>query len=130
MNGLARIALYGLLAGIFLTAIAAAGGQASGDDSAPALRQAIVAGQSAARARAEIQLGAFRDEASATLAWHHIAAEIGPPLDSRVPQIEAADVPGKGRFWRLRIGFDSRADAKAVCAVLRARGVDCLVAQD
>jgi len=103
---------------------------ASAGDDPPALRlDTGNAREASHRPGAEIQLGAFRDQASALQGWRHIAAEVGPPLDALPPHIEQIDLPGKGRYWRLRLVFESLADAKAVCADLKSRGIDCLVAR-
>jgi SPOR domain len=60
------------------------------------------------------------------------AGSTPPPRSVRrsMPRIEPVDLPGKGRFWRLRLGFESASDARAVCAELKSRGIDCLVVRD
>jgi hypothetical protein len=98
-------------------------------DARPVLRQAIL-GSRPAPARTEIQLGAFRDQATATQGWNKIAAQLGSPLDGLTPHIVPVDLPGKGRFWRVRLIFREAADAKAVCAMLKTRGIACLLARD
>jgi hypothetical protein len=96
----------------------------------PVLRQAILGATARPAPRPQIQLGAFRDQASAAQGWSKIADMVGPPLNALTPTIVPVDLPGKGRFWRVRVRFDNAADAKAVCAVLRARAIACLIPRD
>ncbi|HTQ14291.1 MAG TPA: tetratricopeptide repeat protein [Rhizomicrobium sp.] len=70
-----------------------------------------------------VQLGAFRDEASANAAWKEIAAKSAGALDGLSPDIAAAGIPGKGTFWRLRTSVP---DAPAFCAKLTASGLACM----
>jgi hypothetical protein len=99
-------------------------------DARPDLRQAILGASARPVPRPQIQLGAFRDQASAEQGWAKIAALVGPPLNALTPAIVPVDLPGKGRFWRVRVRFDSATDAKAVCAVLRARAIACITPRD
>ncbi len=68
-----------------------------------------------------VQLGAFRDEASASAGWNALIAKADGALDGMTPQIVAADIPGKGKFYRLRTG-----PAAGLCEKLAARGLACL----
>jgi tetratricopeptide (TPR) repeat protein len=70
-----------------------------------------------------VQLGAFRDEASANAAWASLVHISAGALDGFSPQIVAADIPGKGTFYRLRTAAD---DASALCAKLTAKGLACM----
>ncbi|HEY1632465.1 MAG TPA: tetratricopeptide repeat protein [Rhizomicrobium sp.] len=70
-----------------------------------------------------VQLGAFHDEASASASWNTLVAKSGGALAGLEPRIVAADIPGKGKFYRLRI---SVAAASAFCAKLTAKGLACM----
>jgi tetratricopeptide (TPR) repeat protein len=70
-----------------------------------------------------VQLGAFRDEASASSGWTALVSKSGGVLDGLSPRIVAADVPGKGKFYRLRTAV---AVASAFCARLTAKGLACI----
>ncbi len=72
----------------------------------------------------QVQLGAFRDEASATLGWKDLIAKSDGALDGLTPQVVVADIPGKGRFYRLRTTVSD--DAPAFCARLTAKKLACL----
>jgi len=72
---------------------------------------------------ATVQLGAFRDEASANAAWKSLAEKSSGALDGLAPQIVTADIPGKGTFYRLRTASD---DVSALCAKLTAKGLACM----
>lgn len=74
---------------------------------------------------AQIQLGAYRDEATAMKDWSQLVAQAHGLLDSLTPQIVIADLP-KGRFYRLRTDVGARAAADALCTQLKSRGIACL----
>ncbi|HXC56330.1 MAG TPA: tetratricopeptide repeat protein [Rhizomicrobium sp.] len=73
-----------------------------------------------------VQLGAWRSQDEAAIAWSRIARASGSALAGLSPQIVAVDIPGKGRYYRLRTG---PADP-ALCATLRAGGVACMMVKD
>jgi len=94
---------------------------------APVLRPAILDRSKAKpppRDGASIQLGAFRDEAAASDGWKKMVASSAGALDGFSPHIEPADIPGKGKFYRLRTGPVD--DASGLCAKLQARGLACM----
>ena len=100
---------------------------------APALRTAIVDSRSKSTAlagSAQIQLGAFRDEASATEGWNKIMASAEGTLDGKSPNIVPVDLPGKGRFYRLRVSVEDKRAATKLCAALLANGISCLTVRD
>ncbi|HEY2069928.1 MAG TPA: tetratricopeptide repeat protein [Rhizomicrobium sp.] len=72
----------------------------------------------------QIQLGAFRDETSATTGWKDLIAKSDGALDGLTPQVVVADIPGKGRFYRLRTTVSD--DASGFCAKLTAKKLACL----
>jgi tetratricopeptide (TPR) repeat protein len=81
------------------------------------------------RAGAVIQLGAWHSEEDATAGWNHIVDRSGGLLNGMNPQVVAADIPGKGRFWRLRAEPASGVDAASLCEHLKAKGLACIVAK-
>jgi tetratricopeptide (TPR) repeat protein len=97
---------------------------------APDLRPAILDRSKAkpvTRDSASIQLGAFHDEAAASDSWKKMVATAEGALDGLSPHIVAADVPGKGKFFRLRAGPVD--DAPGLCTRLQARGLPCIPAR-
>ncbi len=74
---------------------------------------------------AQIQLGAWRDEAEAAEGWNHLVRGSGGLLDGLTPQIVMADIPGKGRYWRLRVAPVGQSTA-ALCSRLQAQGIACM----
>jgi tetratricopeptide (TPR) repeat protein len=94
--------------------------------SGPGLRPALDAAV-AKPGRAEVQLGAWRSEAEAQAGWNKAVTRSGGALDGLAPHIVAADLPGKGRYFRLRTATP---DPAALCASLRAAGQDCLRARE
>lgn len=98
-------------------------------DSIPTLRPAIL-GASAAERQARVQLGAYRSEGDAAEGWNRLAANADGLLGGLTPQIVSVDLPGRGRFYRLRAGPLERGDAGALCQRLEARGLACLPVRD
>jgi hypothetical protein len=75
----------------------------------------------------EVQLGAWRQEAEAAAGWNRAVATAGGVLAGLSPHIVAVDLPGRGRYYRLRV---TALDGKQLCAALTARGMDCIPARD
>jgi outer membrane protein, multidrug efflux system len=82
------------------------------------------------RSGPQLQLGAWRNEAAAMEGWNHAKRQAGDLLDGFMPHIVAADLPGKGRYYRLRAGPVSSTDPVQLCKALVAKGLDCILAQD
>jgi hypothetical protein len=51
-------------------------------------------------------------------------------LTSLAPLVIPVDLPGKGRWYRLRIGQHDAADAAQLCGSLKAKGIACIRPQD
>ncbi len=93
-------------------------------DAGAALRPAIEEGTAVGPL---IQLGAWRDEASAADGWNHARARAGAVLAGLTPHIVAVDLPGRGRYFRLRAGPVAGSSPAKVCAALTADGLACIV---
>jgi tetratricopeptide (TPR) repeat protein len=76
----------------------------------------------AARPKGIVQLGAFRSEAEARAGWVKAVAAAANGLKGAAPQIAVAELPGKGRLYRLRV---STSRPEALCASLQAAGQGC-----
>jgi tetratricopeptide (TPR) repeat protein len=98
--------------------------QPSRAPSGPGLRPALDA---PAAAGPEVQLGAWRSEAEARAGWARAVQASEGALDGLRPRIVAADLPGKGRYYRLRTATP---DPSSLCSSLRAAGQDCMRARD
>ena len=94
-------------------------------ESIPELRPAILGGM-AHKPGARIQLGAYRDEADAAQGWNHLVVAADGLLGGLTPQIVSVEIPGRGRFYRLRAGPVGHGGAAALCHRLKARGLACL----
>ncbi len=94
-------------------------------DSIPELRPAIL-GVYAHKTAARVQLGAYRDEADAALGWNRLTVQARGLLGGLTPQIVSVEIPGRGRFYRLRAGPVANGDANALCGRLKSRGLACL----
>ncbi len=72
----------------------------------------------------EVQLGVWREAAEG---WRRAVAASGGALAGYSHHIVAADLPGRGRYYRLRV---STPDGKQFCTALATRGMDCIPARD
>jgi hypothetical protein len=72
-------------------------------------------------------LGAWRQEAEAAEGWKRAVTAAGGALAGLSPHIVAVDLPGRGRYYRLRVRTP---DSKRLCAALKARDMDCIPARD
>ena len=78
---------------------------------------------------AVLQVGSYPSDALAESAWKSFRAKHAGALGGLSRDVKAAPIPGKGTWYRLRIGpFANRAEANAKCAELKAAGAQCLVA--
>ncbi len=94
----------------------------------PILRPALDAPQG--RAGGEVQLGAWRSEAEARDGWAKARSRAGGALEGLSPDIVTADLPGKGRYYRLRVTPMAGQGRSQFCAALTVQGVACLPVRD
>jgi tetratricopeptide (TPR) repeat protein len=94
----------------------------------PGLRPALDA-PATRTGRREVQLGAWRSEAEAQQGWKEAVRHAGRALNGLEPHIVVADLPGRGRYYRLRTTPGSGGVAQ-LCAQLTATGQGCLLARD
>jgi tetratricopeptide (TPR) repeat protein len=78
----------------------------------------------------DVQLGAWRSEGEASAGWDKARLRASGALDGFSPHVVTADLPGKGRYYRLRVSVTAGQSRMAFCAALSARGVACLPARD
>jgi len=93
----------------------------------PALDQTGSSISGSGRESDEIQIGAWRSAAKAEAGWEEAKALAGPVLEGLHPQVVAADLPGKGRYFRLRVRAMTSDGAAQTCAGLTAKGVRCVL---
>jgi len=78
----------------------------------------------------EVQLGAWRSAEEARAAWIKAKAQAAGALDNSNPQILVADIPGKGRYFRLRIPTAPGQSGDGLCARLAARAMPCFAVRE
>jgi tetratricopeptide (TPR) repeat protein len=78
----------------------------------------------------EVQLGAFRSEAEARAAWAKAQTQAAELLSGRQPRVVMADLPGKGRYYRLRVNPTSGVSQRQFCDSLTAKGLGCFPVRD
>lgn len=76
-----------------------------------------------------IQLGSFPNAALAASAWSKIKSANQDLLADHSPAIKPAEIPGKGTWFRLRVGgFADKAEAQTACQQLTTAGQACILA--
>jgi tetratricopeptide (TPR) repeat protein len=91
------------------------------------VRQAASAGAGSGYA---VQLGSFRSETEAEAAWQAATRRLGTALQDRDHLVQRADIPGKGVYYRLRVGpMSAKTAASALCSTLKSQGQDCYVSK-
>jgi tetratricopeptide (TPR) repeat protein len=103
----------------------------AGDRRQAPLRPAIVEGRGKAGATTQgplAQLGAWRSEAEAQAGWEQAQGQAGGLLDGLTPHIVAADLPERGRYYRLQVVPGTA--APQFCAALVAKGLACFPVRD
>ena len=78
----------------------------------------------------QLQLGAWRSEAAAIEGWNRATRQAGDLLKGLIPHIVAADLPGRGRYYRLRTKAASATDSVRLCQALTAKSLACVLAPD
>lgn len=89
----------------------------------------LLAGLEAGQRDALVQLGAWRSEQSAAKGWDHAKALASDVLKGTAPRIVTVDLPGAGRFYRLRVAVE-QTGSRGLCVALAARGLDCIPVRD
>ena len=102
--------------------------RASAGDPAPTLRPAID-GPPVPAGTVMVQLGAWRSQAEAQSGWARIKRQAGAALEGLEGRITPADLPGKGRYYRLRVVPGSQG-GRALCDKLDAHGLDCMIVRE
>ncbi|WP_105374857.1 SPOR domain-containing protein [Neorhizobium huautlense] len=76
-----------------------------------------------------IQIASLPSQAEAQKSYQSLSAKFGSVIGGRGVDIKAAEVAGKGTFYRVRIPAGGKNDAVALCEKYRAAGGSCLVAR-
>ncbi len=90
----------------------------------PAAATATASGAAASEPQNFVQLAAYRAEADAAFGWNHMVDKAGGLLDGLTPVVVSVDIPGRGRFYRLRTGPVD--DAGTLCEQLKSHGLACI----
>lgn len=91
----------------------------------PALDQSATAAP-----KNQVQLGAWRSEAEARAGWDKARGRAGGLLEGLKPHLVVADLPGRGRYYRLRVSPVAGQSAAQFCESLTAKGLACFPAWD
>ncbi|HVY18920.1 MAG TPA: SPOR domain-containing protein [Bauldia sp.] len=91
----------------------------------------IVPGATAAAATSGVlvQISSQRTEDAARATYRDLQARYPNILGSYDVNIQRADVPDRGTFYRVRVGPFSQGDAQRLCDDLRQAGGDCVLAK-
>lgn len=76
-----------------------------------------------------IQIASLPSQADAQKSYQSLSGKFGSVIGGRGVDIKAAEIAGKGTFYRVRIPAGSKEQAVALCEKYRAAGGSCLVAR-
>ncbi|KJF70489.1 SPOR domain-containing protein [Agrobacterium arsenijevicii] len=76
-----------------------------------------------------IQIASLPSQAEAQKSYQSMTAKFGSVISGRGVDIKAAEIAGKGTFYRVRIPAGDKNEAVALCEKFRAAGGSCLVAR-
>lgn len=76
-----------------------------------------------------IQIASLPSQAEAQKSYQNMSAKFGSVISGRGVDIKAAEIAGKGTFYRVRIPAGDKNEAVALCEKFRAAGGSCLVAR-
>ena len=76
-----------------------------------------------------VQMSSQRTEDAARATYRDLQARYPAILGKYAVNIQQADVPDRGTFFRVRVGPFSAADAQRLCDDLKSAGGDCLLAK-
>lgn len=91
---------------------------------APAATQTAAAGGAGGYL---IQISSLPSEADAQKSYKNLSAKFGSVIGGRGVDIKAADIPGKGTYYRVRIPAGSKDEAVSLCERYRGAGGTCMV---
>jgi tetratricopeptide (TPR) repeat protein len=94
----------------------------------PAVKPQSVAKAQPVAGGVTVQVGAFRSQAEAEAGWKALTAKAPDAVAGLTPVIVIADLPGKGRYFRLRTAVANMAAARRLCVTLATKGHDCMIA--
>ncbi|MGV1802339.1 SPOR domain-containing protein [Agrobacterium vitis] len=74
-----------------------------------------------------VQISSLPSEADAQKSYKNLSAKFGSVIGGRGVDIKAADIPGKGTYYRVRIPAGSKDEAVSLCERYRGAGGNCMV---
>lgn len=76
-----------------------------------------------------IQIASLPSQAEAQKSYQNMSAKFGSVIGGRGVDIKAAEIAGKGTFYRVRIPAGDKNEAAALCERFRSAGGSCLIAR-
>lgn len=92
---------------------------------APAVEQ--IAAASPTVAPFSVQLASLPSQAAAQNTANNLSRQYSNLIGNRALSIREAKIEGRGTFYRVRVGANSRADANQLCEQVKVAGGDCFV---
>ena len=89
----------------------------------------LVGSQAAAPGAYSMQISSQPSEAGARESYQNLSRRYASIIGGRGVNIQRADIPNKGVFYRVRIPVGSKNDATALCNQYKAAGGSCFVAR-
>ncbi|NTF07325.1 SPOR domain-containing protein [Agrobacterium rubi] len=76
-----------------------------------------------------VQVASLPSQAEAQKSYQSLSAKFGSVIGGRGVDIKAAEIAGKGTFYRVRIPAGDKNEAAALCERFRSAGGSCLIAR-
>ncbi|MES5097050.1 SPOR domain-containing protein [Agrobacterium sp. BA1120] len=76
-----------------------------------------------------VQVASLPSQAEAQKSYQNLSVKFGSVIGGRGVDIKAAEIAGKGTFYRVRIPAGDKNEAAALCERLRSAGGSCLIAR-
>ncbi|XUY27966.1 SPOR domain-containing protein [Agrobacterium sp. rho-8.1] len=76
-----------------------------------------------------VQVASLPSQAEAQKSYQNLSAKFGSVIGGRGVDIKAAEIAGKGTFYRVRIPAGDKNEAAALCERFRSAGGSCLIAR-
>jgi hypothetical protein len=102
---------------------------ATADDGSSPIDLVPDSAPSAAAGGVLVQISSQRSEDAARATYRDLQARYPNILGSYQVNVQRADVPDRGTFYRVRVGPFSQGDAQRLCDDLRQAGGDCVLAK-
>ncbi len=102
----------------------------SSADTAPATEVAALPPAAATGGEAyAVQIASLPTVEEAQKSFANLSSRYGDLIGGRAVNIQKADIPGKGTFFRIRVSAESKDDAARLCSRIKSNGGNCFISR-